>query len=212
MEQASWWSDRTHRVVVAVVAAVVVIVAIVLWLVLRGGSDDNGSATPSGSGSPTAGASVQGRSPAPTGNPTATPPPAPKPVKHPPKPVHAAFGTKAQSGAVTASISKVESVKGQARGIGEIAGPAVRFTVKLTNTGSKPVDLNLALVNVYYGPQKTPASQLSGPGSVPLPQTLKSGVATGRYVFGIPRDHRGKIRVEFSYDARQPTVIFRGSA
>jgi hypothetical protein len=114
---------------------------------------------------------------------------------------------------VTASIVRVESVRGQAHGVGEVAGPALRFTVKVTNKGGKPVSLNLALVNVFYGSAKTPASSLSGPGYSPLPQKLKaSGSATGRYVFGIPQGKRQTLRVEFSYKANAPTVIFRGSA
>ena len=133
-------------------------------------------------------------------------------MKNPPKPVRASIGSTVRTGGLTASITEVEAVKGQARGIGEVAGPALRFTVKVTNTGSKPVDLNLALVNVYYGAKKTPASQLSGPGMSPLPQKVKSGSASGRYVFGVPEDERGNVLVEFSYDVKAPTVIFRGSA
>jgi hypothetical protein len=114
---------------------------------------------------------------------------------------------------VSVRVTKVESVKGKARGPGEIAGPALRVTVRVANETARAVSMSLALVNVYYGTDKTPAPALSGPGVEPLRASIASGrAASGRYVFGVPRGQRDVLQVEFSYTTDAPTVIFSGAA
>lgn len=115
-------------------------------------------------------------------------------------------------GGVVASVSKVESVKGVAKGPGEVAGPAVRVTVSVHNGSSKPISMNLALVNLYYGKDKTPASPLSGPKVSPLSAPIAPGKTdSGRYVFSVPSNERDLLSVEFSYTTEAPTVIFKGT-
>ena len=83
-------------------------------------------------------------------------------------------------------------------GPGEVAGPAVRFTLRLRNDSAQEVPLNTTVVNLYYGKAKTPASPLSEPGGAPLPATVAAGgEASGTYVFVVPQkgpkpgpDHR----------------------
>jgi hypothetical protein len=112
---------------------------------------------------------------------------------------------------VSVRVAKIESVKGVAQGPGEIAGPAVRVTVEVTNGTDKEVPMDLALVNVYYGKDKTPASTLSGPGLSPLAKPIPAGKsASGSYVFSVPQDERDPLTVEFSYTTDAPTVIFSG--
>jgi hypothetical protein len=113
---------------------------------------------------------------------------------------------------VSVQVTKIESVKGEAQGPGEIAGPAVRVTVTVTNGTDKEVPMDLALVNLYYGKDKTPASTLSGPGLSPLSAPIPAGEKdSGSYVFSVPEGQRDPLTVEFSYTTDAPTVIFSGT-
>ena len=88
---------------------------------------------------------------------------------------------------VAVRVSKIESVDGEAQGPGEVAGPALRVSIEVENTSGEDVAMDLALTNLYYGKDKTPASALSGPGASPLPGTVASGDrASGQFVFGVP--------------------------
>ena len=113
---------------------------------------------------------------------------------------------------VLVKVTKFESVKGKAEGPGEIAGPALRITVSVTNGSSEEIPMDNALVNLYYGKKQTPASILSGPGAKPLSKPVRAGgSASGRYVFNVPADQQGQLSVEFSYTTDEPTVVFSGS-
>jgi hypothetical protein len=71
--------------------------------------------------------------------------------------------------------------------------------------------MELALANLYYGPDKLPASPLSGPGLRAFPRRIASGQsASARYVFGVPEQGRNPLVVEFSYTVDAPTIIFEG--
>lgn len=114
---------------------------------------------------------------------------------------------------VRATVTGTQAVTGKARGAGEISGPAVRFTLAVENNGSTALAMELALMNVYYGPDQTPARRLTGQGSRPLTDPIAAGESgEGTYVFAIPQDLRDELRVEFSYSTRAPVVIFVGSA
>ena len=111
------------------------------------------------------------------------------------------------------TITRVESVKGVGRGVGEKSGPALRLTVSVSNDTSKTLSLDLGLLNVYFGAEASPASPLSGPGVRALPSSVKAGqTGTGKYVFGVPTNQRGKIRVDFTYTTAAPRAIFTGPA
>jgi hypothetical protein len=113
---------------------------------------------------------------------------------------------------VTIKVSKIESVKGVARGPGEVAGPALRISIHVDNESRKTIPMNLALVNVYYGKGRLPASPLSAPGAAPLSNPIPPSKSdTGKYVFGVPKDQRSNLQVEFSYTTEAPTVLFSGS-
>jgi hypothetical protein len=114
---------------------------------------------------------------------------------------------------VEVRVNRIENVQGEAQGPGEVAGPALRVSITVKNNTSKAVSMELALANLYYGKEATPASPLSGPGADPLTRAIPAGKsATGRYVFGVPKDERDQIQVEFSYTTKAPTVIFTGAA
>lgn len=112
---------------------------------------------------------------------------------------------------VAVQVTDVEPVKGEARGPGEVAGDALRIRLKVLNRTKRPVSMEMAVVNLYYGPDAAPASGLSGPGAVPLPSSIPPGSSgTGRYVYNVPQDGRDTIKVEFSYTTAAPTVVFTG--
>jgi hypothetical protein len=112
---------------------------------------------------------------------------------------------------VKVSIAKVESVKGVAVAPGEIAGDAVRLTVRVVNGSAAPLDLGLAVVNAYVGPQRTPAGSLMNPGGKPFGGTLApGGQADGVYLFVVPPAQRDDVTVTVYHAPDQPTTAFRG--
>ncbi|HET9648797.1 MAG TPA: hypothetical protein VFP34_11255 [Microlunatus sp.] len=216
-------APRRRTAIWLAVGAVVLIVAVIVAVLLtRGessgaapGSDQsyNGSAPASpGSGSP----STQDSAPVPSPSvpkPTATGKPTVVPTKATASTTAPLDQTASLGNGVSVRVAKVESVKGEAQGPGEIAGPAVRVTVEVANGTDKEVPMDLALVNLYYGEDKTPASTLSGPGVAPLSAPIAVGKTdSGTYVFSVPESQRGALTVEFSYTTDAPTVIFRGKA
>lgn len=115
--------------------------------------------------------------------------------------------------ALAAEVTLLEAVQGIARGPGEIAGPAVRITVKIANETSNAVDLDDAIVALYYGTNDDPAIQLSSPGARPLDGELEPGATTvGVYVFAVPVENRDQVRITVSYSPQDRAVAFEGAA
>lgn len=114
---------------------------------------------------------------------------------------------------VAAAVSGLESVQGEARGVGEIAGPALRFTLTVTNDTDKELSLASALVNVTFGTDETPAGELSGPGTAAFPGSVApGGTAEAVYVFSVPADSRDDVRIYFNLEAETPIAAFAGKA
>lgn len=211
---------RTAIWVAAGAAAVVLVVLVAVLLTRNGGSGATPGTDPSYDGSaPATGQASRSAfpsSPVPsasvpsatvTGTPTVVPTQETKttsaPIDEKVSPVEG----------VEVQVKKIESVKGDAQGPGEIAGPAIRVDIEVSNDSDGEVSMDLALMNVYYGKDKTPASTLSGPGAAPLAGRIAAGdTATGAYVFSVPEDQRDQLTVEFSYSTDVPTVIFSGRA
>lgn len=210
-----------------------VAVAVVLAISLSGSDPDDVEASgdpgspvsgstspaPSGTSSPAVSPSAKpsGKASDPSGSPAATPSEPPLETVTPGpkvKPVRVPLDAKAELGnGVQVEVTRIESVKGEARGAGEVGGPAVRLTVSVQNDRASRISLNRAIVTLFYGPDETPAGDLSGPGVQPFPSSLAAGAsASGRFVFRVPPDERGRLRADFTYTAEAPRVIFRGSA
>jgi hypothetical protein len=114
---------------------------------------------------------------------------------------------------VTAEVTKIESVEGEANGPGEIAGAALRISVTLTNNSQRPVDLDKSVVALFFGADDAPATELSGPGVERFTGTLRNGEsASGVYVFRVPEDQRDQIRITVSYSPTDTAVAFEGAA
>lgn len=113
---------------------------------------------------------------------------------------------------LAAAVTAMTAVQGQAQGPGEIGGPAVRFTISITNDTGRPFNLANTVVNAYYGADSTPADQLVSDGTA-FPKLLKDGEsASAQFVFTIPEDQRGTVLVTVDTSVQNPVVAFRGSA
>lgn len=120
---------------------------------------------------------------------------------------------KAVKGGVSATITDMTAVQGVATGIGEVAGPAVRFKVSVVNNTAAPLALDRALVDVSYGKDDAPASQLSGPDPVAFPASVAPGATgVGVFIFAVPLDARDTVKIHFNLEAETPIATFAGRA
>lgn len=166
---------------------------------------------------------------------TATPAPRPEPVLGGPEPsappadpgaqpvaadelppslAPVAFQASAATGdGVTATVPVVEAVDGVGQGRGNVSGPAVRVTVRLTNGTDGPVDLSGVAVRMTYGSTPVPAPRLDDPSQDLFTGSLApGGSADGSYVFSVPADSREVVTVSVGYRAGAPFMVFTGSA
>lgn len=112
---------------------------------------------------------------------------------------------------VRVRVSAVQSVDGTAEGIGEIAGPSIRFTVSVTNETQTPLDLMDVVVTVDAGAEALPAGELSGPDVSPFPARAETGeTVSGTYVFLVPVELRQQVRISLNYSPEEPIVVFEG--
>ena len=114
---------------------------------------------------------------------------------------------------VRVDLTGFTSVKSKASGLGEISAPAVRLSIRLTNTGTKNLDLTSVVVNAYYGSAGTPGIQINGdPASKPFTGSLKPGAkATAVFVFNMPVSKRGDATITVSPSPTLPIAVFAGS-
>ena len=116
-------------------------------------------------------------------------------------------------GALKADVTDMKAVQGAAHVPGEIAGPSVRFTVRITNGTADTVDLSKTVVTAYYGADKTPANELTGSGAHAFPASVKPGhTVSGAFVFTIPSSERSTVEVAVDTSVANPVVAFKGSA
>lgn len=114
---------------------------------------------------------------------------------------------------VVIRLGKIESVTGEAKLPGEVAGPALRISVVITNGADGPLDLDSVVVNGYRGSDRVPLESLTSPGGNPFRGNLKPKTdATGAYVFAV--DPKFRSDVTFTVDATpgEPAAVFRGDA
>lgn len=113
---------------------------------------------------------------------------------------------------MTVTVPSVEKVTGEANLPGEVGGPALRFTVELTNGTGKTLDLRTVVVNAYYGPDRTPATPLLEPGGRAFEaEVAADGSAEGKFVFTVPPDLQGQVELEIDPGVGAPIVIFSGA-
>jgi hypothetical protein len=218
-------SGVRRRVVLIGAAAVVVVVAVVaaLVLALRSGSGDgaaDGAArsaepaapTTTAGSSATASGPVATSSPDPAGTPAETGAPV-DPDASPPTLQPVALDAEAQAGTgVTASVTSIESFTSEASGPGNLAGPALRVTVRLTNGTAADLGLDPVSVNLVYGTGNEPAAPLDDSTQRRFAGSLApAGSASGVYVFSVPAGGQDPVTVQVGYAAGAPVMVFRGS-
>ena len=143
--------------------------------------------------------------------PSATPPgDAAAPVEQPPVSLTESATVIPQ---VVFTLGALEAVDGVAQGPGEVAGPALRFTLTVRNDTAASVSLASTVVNLFAGADQIPSMDLAEPGGVPLPDEVKPGQsATGTFVFAVPRDARNPVKISVDYSVGVPVVVFQGPA
>lgn len=220
-----WRQPQVIGISAAVLVVVVVVVCLVWWSTSRsaqvvpaaGGSPSsqtNSSVPPSPSAKPSqspSGSSVRSRTP----KPSASSQPSSTATENtlPELPPVGLDSEAEQPDAVVVRLSKIESVQGEARLPGEVAGPALRISVMITNNSDKAIDLGTVVVNGYRGDKRVPLESLTSPGGAPFQGELKpKNAATGVYVFAI--DPKFRADVTFTVDATPgvPAAVFRGDS
>jgi cytoskeletal protein RodZ len=211
-----------RRVVLGAVAALVLVALVVLGITLRGGANASPTAAATSS-SPSATAAV---SSAPSsGEPAPTPTPAPAPTsasapdvvdENAAPPVLPAVGldeTAAVGDGVTASIAALDAITGKATGPGNVDGPALRATVRITNGTAGPINLDTVSVAMAYGTYFAAASPLGDPSATEFAGDLAAGrSAEASFVFSVPENGRDLVSVTVGYRAGAPVLEFTGSA
>lgn len=109
------------------------------------------------------------------------------------------------------ALTQIESVAGEAVQPGEVAGPAVRVTVTLSNETGRAFNTSTVVVNAYSGKDRNPAGTLVRPGGAPFYGRLAPGESTyGVFLFTIPEGARRDVTITVDYGAKIPVVVFRG--
>jgi ABC-type oligopeptide transport system substrate-binding subunit len=110
---------------------------------------------------------------------------------------------------LTTQVVKSGRVTVAAQGPGEVSGPGVSFTIKLTNKAGDAIDLDSVAVNAFYGKGKTPTSP-APTAATPFSGSLGSGASTeATFVFGLPAG-ANPVELQFSYAANAPIAVFAG--
>ncbi|WP_157943995.1 DUF4352 domain-containing protein [Blastococcus atacamensis] len=113
---------------------------------------------------------------------------------------------------ITADVVSLDAIEGTGQGPGNISGPALKVTLRLTNGTSEPVSADAVAVDLAYGTELFPASPLDDPSSAPFTGTVApSGSTQGVYVFSVPADERDLVQVSVGYQAGAPILVFTGS-
>lgn len=118
----------------------------------------------------------------------------------------AAYGT-----GVAAALVKISSLKTTPQLPGEIAGPGVAITVRITNSSTKTIDLSSVLVDVQDA-AGTPSIPMTGAPAEPLRGPLAPGAAaSGVYVFTLSTDFKGDAHIAVGYSSKAPVALFVGN-
>lgn len=197
-------SSRRTRITTAVVgtgvAAVIAVTAFGAVRASNAGAEGDPSAAPTESSAPVA-----------TGTPSAAPSEtvAPTPGATVSTPITSDAPIRTD---LTAEVLSMKAVTVKTSAPGEIGGPGVRFTIKVSNTTDSPVSLSDTVVNATSGADRDPAYLIDSQ-SRPFASTVPAHASiTGVYVFTIPAADRGTVTVTLDTSTNNPVVAFTGKA
>lgn len=196
-------SPRRTGVVIAIAAGLVLVVAAAVAVVV--GLQPNGVG-PMPSGTP----SASGGTSAPLPSAAPSEPATPGDMLAPADPVEIDEEAEITPG-LSAEITAIEAVEGEARRPGEVGGPAIRVTVQISNSTDAAASLATTVVTAYYGADRIPALELGAPGAVAIPSEVAAGgSATGVYVFTVPPEERDRVQVMVDYSVDVQPLVFEG--
>lgn len=110
-----------------------------------------------------------------------------------------------------AAVREIRAIDGVGQGIGEISGPALAFTVTLTNNTGAALETFGVVVNAYDSTAAPAIPLLGDPNAEQLPGSIApGGTATGTYVFRIPPEARDTVTLTVAFDPESPVVVFSG--
>lgn len=182
----------------------------------EGGAPHDGAA-PSDAGGSSGSGNAPGDSSAPMPSPGADEvlpePGATAPIEKPPTLKEHPFDVEGKlAETVVVEVVSVQAVTAGRDIPGEVRGPAVEVLIRVRNDGADAVDLSGATVNLTYGDDdRTPAVQLADPGTSGFPGALAPGsAAEGSYVFAVPLEDAGNVRIMVDVLASEPDVVFVG--
>jgi len=205
--------SRRRLVVLATALVVAAVVAVVAVLALRG-DDEAGTSADGAPADPGAAASTTAAPPELAPAPVTPEPAGPTEdaTELPPSLTPVSFDEPAAVGnGITAEVESLEAIDGTGQGAGNIAGPALRVTIRITNGTAAPVSLDGVAVDLSYGAELTPASPLGDPSTAPFAGMVQpSGEATGVYVFSVPAGERDLVNLSVGYQAGAPFLVFAG--
>lgn len=118
-----------------------------------------------------------------------------------------------RDGGVVVSLPLFESIAGEAKLPGEVAGAAIRVTIEVRNDSSAPVSLDTVVVNGYSGPDRLPLESLTSPGGRPFAGSVAPGAtASAVYLFAVDSSDRSDVTITVDLQAGTPASVFRGDA
>jgi hypothetical protein len=214
-----------RRWLVGTVVLVLVAAVLALAIGLRGGNDPAAAEDTTGTASPSTAPSTASSTdaatdgstgPAATGTEAPNTGPAVGPTEGgdaaPPALPAVALDAPAPVGnGVVATLPAIEAIEGEAKGPGNVNGPALRVTVRIENGTDQPIPLDGVATNLYHGADATPAAPLDDASEQPFTGTLAAGEqAQAVYVFTVPADDRSSVTVEVGYEAGAPLLLFTG--
>lgn len=194
-----------------------VVVGLLVGITVAGGWGDDprvGAAGPSSTASSTPATGSAPADPTPTRSPV--PVPVESPAQVPGVPASfAAVGLRDAAdagGGLAVVLSAVRPMNASARGPGNVAGPALAVTVRVTNGTGAPLPLAEVEVALGYTAEEVAASPVDDDAASPLRGTLADGdSAEGTYVFSVPAEQREVVTVTVGLLAGAPLLVFTGA-
>jgi hypothetical protein len=212
----AWLADRRGRVAAATGAGVVAVLAAAVVVTTTGGGTDDGAAAAGPAVTPAATTAAAAATSAVEAAPATDAEGVDAATGRPPELPAVALDAPADTDGVTARLTAVEAVQGNAgagAGVGEVDGPALAVSVELRNDTGADLSLAGVAVELSYGADLVPAPPLDDVTAAPLQGTLADGdTAVGRYVFRVPAGARDDVTVLVEHEAGAPFLTFRGPA
>lgn len=219
--------SRRRRVLLgaALLAVVLAVVLVGIFLIREPGEESSGASDGGTSAAASDGGGAaetaddepaEGDDDATPAQPTAVEAPEPgqtEPIEKPPTTAEVAFD---ESAGVTddlvVEVVSVEAVEAGRDIPGETAGPAVKVVISIENRGADAVDTSGVSVNLSYGgDSQIPAPEVIDDASSVFPASIPAGgTGEGTFLFAVPLDSAGNVRIMIDVLAAEPDVVFSG--